>query len=51
MKKGVSSPANMKSRGSVFDNNEILFPYAKKGDLTDINGYYVMEERDGQQEF
>jgi hypothetical protein len=29
MKDGRSSAANMKSRESVFEKNEILFPYAK----------------------
>jgi hypothetical protein len=29
MKEGGSSPANMKSRESAFEKNEILFPYAK----------------------
>ena len=40
---------NMQNSESFVDQDGILFPNAKKGELTDIAGYYVIEERDEQE--
>ena len=39
----------MQNSESFVDQDGILFPNAKKGELTDIAGYYVIEERDEQE--
>ena len=48
--KHSSQKRNTKIIKSVFEQDTVLFPYAKKGELTDIDGFYRIEERDHQEE-
>ncbi len=48
--KHSSKKRNKKLSKPVFEQDTVLFPYAKKGELTDIDGFYRMEERDHQEE-
>ena len=33
---------NSANMSSVYEEEKVMFPHAKKGELTDVDGYYVM---------
>ena len=37
---------NSDNMSNVYEEEKVMFPLSKKGELTDVDGYYVMQERD-----